>query len=902
MPESIERKTGQTVNQASIQGKTSASNSENVLNSYRSYTYNFTLAALPIDSVSDPSIYRNNDKKLGVVICKSGGKGGEYKFAAPPAADAGEIQRLNNQIKDSAKGNTTAAANDPLNYQIALLTEAPEVVTKYNASDESTYDYYIDDVEISTIMAPNERSLTTLVNAISFTVFEPFSINGFYQTLMVAANATGYVNYMNAVFLLKVEFRGYPDSDDINVKPEIIDKTTRYIPFQFSKIEVDVTQEGTRYRCTAVTMDQFSFGESELLKGSIQMKGNTVKDILESLMKNLTDRIYADAKSSSDGGDSTPAEKGINDEYKIQFPVIKDGKWDFGPADNPVVNDIGKSTLAHILVDRIVYAFQNPDAAEKSGYKFDDETTATNAVQTIDLKLNDATPVTVFPNGARVSTIINSVIRDSNYLSDILKAIPADTERTVVDENGMIDFWRITTKVEHLKFDPKFGRTARRYTFIVSPYKIHYTEIPGYQKDNADPAEIKKLIVRNYNYIYTGQNLDVLNFKLNFNSLYYEGIAAGYGNNQAAPASDAAAPGDSTKMVAKGVDAKILSAKRLIGMPLTFQSSYTLNLNQHNAIAPKKDPFSIAARNVFNSVMESSKYSMLKGDLEILGDPLYLVTGGLGNYFPDQASESPVITSDGEVNHNYGHVLITLNFKNPRDIDIRPFKDNGSGLALFDPEKLSFTGIYRINKAKSVFKDGVFRQYLEINRMVAFDLEGSNNTISDPKRSITTRPNPVDQKVPDAGAAKIVKSDNSIIKFLKGIGNLESSIQTAVSTIENKISGAITSAEQNVANSINNNAAVTAIKQGANEINSKIQGVNVALSNASSKLGLTPRQLLSLKPAEIASLIAVSALIPKDVNIVESIKQGVIIKTPSGIANLPPEAPAIPAPTAETPK
>ena len=45
----------------------------NILNSYRSVTYNFTLAGLKKDYLKDPKKYRESE--LDLVILKSGGKG-----------------------------------------------------------------------------------------------------------------------------------------------------------------------------------------------------------------------------------------------------------------------------------------------------------------------------------------------------------------------------------------------------------------------------------------------------------------------------------------------------------------------------------------------------------------------------------------------------------------------------------------------------------------------------------------------------------------------------------------------------------------------------------------------------------------------------------------------------------
>ena len=61
------------INSGSKKEKTKEKQLRNVLNKYRSYTYNFTLAALHKSQLSTPEAYRG--KPLDFVVLKSGGKG-----------------------------------------------------------------------------------------------------------------------------------------------------------------------------------------------------------------------------------------------------------------------------------------------------------------------------------------------------------------------------------------------------------------------------------------------------------------------------------------------------------------------------------------------------------------------------------------------------------------------------------------------------------------------------------------------------------------------------------------------------------------------------------------------------------------------------------------------------------
>jgi len=863
----------------------------NVLNKFRSYTYNFTLASISKEQVNRPESYRGTGLVKNVIL-RSGGKAGSGITSPQPATqdqiDGITRQHAANILADNSTSTSisadTRAVNEGLSRQLTLLKDGPQVVNDYNASTWAKFDYYIDNVELKTIMAPSRQAQATIVSGMSFEIFEPFSISGFLETLQVAAVAAGYINYMQAVFVLEIKFIGYPDGVGLPA-PTIVEKSTRFIPFRFSKIEVDVSEQGTRYRCQGVAVDQQAFGKPNNLIRAIQVdskstadgvKDSSVLAVLQNLMNSINNGIGLDSKDGKYVEDTTCKPAITNDEYKILFPVYEDGKL-----NREKINPIANAIVTEIFLEKAIYDFVDPVASKGSNYKFYDEEGATDT----NTQVNPSSTKMVFSPGANVSEIISSVIRDSDYLTNILKNISEGNPEEVIDENDMIDFWRITLQVEIGDYDPVFGRNKHTYTFVVTPYKIHYTEIPGLMKDSTDPAKLAKLIRREYNYIYSGLNVDVLNFKLNLNTLFYEPLVRAMGNSGIVPSADALSPGDQNEIKQKEKKQRTELLTHKFGKASSVVEVLAEKVNQKNAGAPKSNPFSIQAKNMFRSVLETSQYSMLKGDLEIIGDPFYLVTGGLGNYFPDLSPENPAETSDGETNYNYGQVLLKFNFKNPRDIDSTPFSNGGTGLAQFEIDKISFTGIYRVNQVTSIFREGVFKQRLEINRLITVN-DDESEKVDSPVDNFQVSPNPNDVLVPDA-AQNLVKTPpaSSISQLISGIQKIETSIQTAVSRIEGAIGGAITAAGQAVSDvvSLPGKVATSAI----NTINGKIQGIAAPITDAASKLGLTTAELLTLKPDQLAALIALSKLVPPNSEVVQQLKNGVVIQSPADLKNLP---------------
>lgn len=660
------------------------SDKKNVLNRYRSSTYNFTLAALRKDDINDPSVYRNS--ALDLIIIKSGGKG-----IQGISTNVSGVDRVVGQTVTEFREGGRLLGVDKKDI-IEKDFSGTELVKGFNENSPGRFDLFIDDVEIETLMAFTPASGTTLPTSVKFTVIEPYSINGFIEALHVSAIAAGYPNYTQASFLLKMEFVGYPDDDTTVFKnPQVVENSTRYFPIKFTGIEVEVTERGTRYRCAAIPWSDAAFGQPNSLKRPVTMAGNTVGDILKNLIKNLNDQLREDDKAAKSG---TPAND--SDEYEIVFPTRTDSGFDYTQ-----INDIGKTSLKTILRDPAIYKFKDPGEIEKK------QTPQQNDSNPDEIKLHPTSgspPQIQFAENQKINEIIAAVIRDSEYIRKILK-------ESKVDGNGFIDYFAIKAEVTNKStIDPVSRKPFQKYRFSVIPYKVHFTRIPSLKGQKFDPGPITKLSLREYNYIYTGNNVDILNFKLNFNTLFFEAIPLAMGNNdQPGAASSAGQPND-TKRQLKGDDISNQKSDQNFS-PTLRQVPQPVTTDGANASQRSTDPYYALAKNMHSAIIDSNA-SMLTGNIDILGDPFYLVTGGIGNY-DSKPSGVQGLTQDGEADHLQGEVLITINFRNP--VDINPLQKGGN--FYFETEKLPFSGVYMVTKAVSSFKDGIFKQSLDIIRV-----------------------------------------------------------------------------------------------------------------------------------------------------------------------------------------
>jgi hypothetical protein len=699
--------TRKTVTSVSSVPQITQSKKKNVLNDYRSFTYNFTLSALRKDVVNDPSLYRNS--ALDYVILKTGGKG----IQGISTNVAGVDRVVGQDVTEIREGGKILGKS--VKDIIKKDFSGKDLVDSFNKNSPGRFDMFIDDVEIETLMAFTKEGGSTLPCAIKFRVTEPYSINGFIEALHVSAVACGYTNYAHASFLLKMEFIGYPDDDSISFKgPKQIETTTRYFPIKFSGIEVEVGEKGTSYRCAAIPWNDQAFGQANVLKRPITMAGSSVQEILKNLAEGLNEQIKDDDQKAKAG-------QGVNDHdtYEIVFPTRTDSGLDYNS-----VNEIGGSPLESILRNTSIFKFPDPGAEPQKQTPQEKDA----APEQVTLHPTTGTPPQVqFAENQQINEIISAVIRDSNYVKKIL-------EEKKIDPNGFIDYFVIKADVINKDtMDPVSRKPFQKFRYSVLPYKVHFTRIPTFASQKYDPGPINNVSLREYNYIYTGQNTDVLNFKLNFNTLFFEAIPAAMGNNDLPGANDTAAQPNDTKTQVKGDNLDNLKTDQNPS-PTVKQLAQPVMMDGANASQRSNDPYYALARNMHSAIIDS-KSSMLSGEIDILGDPLYVATGGIGNYDP-KPSGITGLTADGEADHFQGEVLITINFRNP--IDIQPLEQGG--MMYFETEKLPFSGVYRVVKVNSMFNDGLFKQRVEIIRVPGQIIGRTKETLVQDKVEDTSKP------------------------------------------------------------------------------------------------------------------------------------------------------------------
>jgi hypothetical protein len=337
-----------------------------------------------------------------------------------------------------------------------------------------------------------------------------------------------------------------------------------------------------------------------------------------------------------------------------------------------------------------------------------------------------------------VITILSSIIRFKNY-REILEQLK--------DKQNLLIAYREN-------YNKKYEKVLNLLAFdnlSLEELKNINEKIVEYDND------IKTINVMEYL-----RNEDILKFNLKFDNLYFSAMPALLGNRKAVDAtSEAAAPsnqvnttGEKAPAVRDNADANETSTP--LSSTRTDPSANTYQESTRGAL-PQGDPYSLLAKNLHRAALDN--VDLVTGNLEILGDPYYLVTGGM--YNGDLVLKDPQMTTDGQAPITQGDLYININFRNPIDINSR------TGLMDFGKTPVSFSGVFRVITLTNSFKGGVFTQNLDVVRM-AGQILGKETEILAPDGG--TNPTPGQQVIKDTALASILRSGIRPSDF--NLGNL----------------------------------------------------------------------------------------------------------------------------------
>jgi hypothetical protein len=675
----------------------------NVLHNFATYNYIWTLSVLSPQDLNFPDdSYRKG--KLGPLILKSG---------------SGE-------------------PND-------------RISTTYRSYDnpQGKFDYFIENVKISGMMGMDKSTGNTNATGLSFDIVEPYSMGLFFQSLQIAAAESGYANYVDCPLLLRLEFKGHIDALRQNVQ---IPGTTKFFPIKIMNLTMRVSGNGSTYSCTAIPWNEKAHNTTySQIKTEINIAGSTVQEMIQtgskSLQKVVNDRYLesvkrkdvevpdqilivfpsdlktSDAASSTDDSSSPASATSNPNEKQANLDVFKRlgvarGSDNFNLVQKDNINPVGISSMGFNEYRKGDAGFGKDNAVydEKSGtYKRGNVTVSKTSSEAR------------FAQGTDIPNVINQVILASDYGRQAL-----DPDK--ISEDGFINWWKIDTQVYMLDSDANLAKTGRKPNLVVYrviPHRVHHSKFMAPNQPAKGVEKLKLDAIKEYNYLYTSKNLDIINFNIEFNAAFYTALTADGGkNNQGAQriaetggvAADAPKEnndkGSTEGGVTRSADGTLSSSGSSIELNQvpTQTESDKIKSRSGGKGGLTDDAATMAARQFHDAITEGS--DMVQLDMTILGDPFYIGDSGVGNYSA-QATNLKGINADGAINNQDGSVYINVKFRNPIDIS------RSTGRYDFPNGGIvpQFSGLYMVTKVENSFSKGQFTQVLSLTRMVGQDVK-----------------------------------------------------------------------------------------------------------------------------------------------------------------------------------
>ena len=635
---------------------------ENILHKFATYTTLFTLSGISEEELQDHTFLENT---VHDVIARSGGIGN------PKLSGTGDndLTQAGPQIDQKAMENKMAK-----NARGVL---------------EKGRDIFFESVNlVSTVGPSEERGLADFVK-MEFKLHEPYGIS-FVEKMRAAARINKYRDHLDAPILLTIEFKGF----DENGIPMGQYGTVRKIPILITRVELDVNEGGAIYDVTAVRINDIAFDDRfKFPRCVITINASTLEGAGEQLAKQLNDQILKERDKDK--------VREVLDEYRIVFDpkVLELARGYIGGRNvqntrvrpgkpgqqNRIDIEVGEAQISNLV--SITKLLEDMVRGTK-GY----EDLATDFWTQYLRRTNDISQ------------------REDASSETIEKFIKSDKFEQTIQANPFVDWFKIKTSVrtDYSQFDKINKMHKKIVTYRVIPFKIHVLKFmrPGvFMKSGI----AKNNILKRYNYLYTGENTDIQNLRINYKTAYYM---------------------KNTVEVSKGPDGVFEKIDTLISKlrgnedpdnnDLTALRSYP-NITKGRSVfnTDIADTGKEARKQDFYDYLTNPTVDMMRIEMEILGDPAYLCQD---QFIPlnarDQARRRGLQFDEesGSFNADSHTPLMELIYRLPDDINDKTgvmFEKNST-----EPEEnLFFAGVYQVVKIDSSMSNGQFLQTLTCVRL-----------------------------------------------------------------------------------------------------------------------------------------------------------------------------------------
>lgn len=701
----------------------------NELDQFASYNTIFTLAALTDDEISNPdSTYRSKEPEI--TILRSGG-----------GVDA------------------------PGGFGLEQY--------------DGKLEYFIDDVNIECLIAPNAFVKQTNATKIEFTVFEPYSMGQFILSVMQAAKKAKQgkeVNYLAHPFLLTMTFVGW-DDDGKQVPTDITAKMRRMFPFIISDIQFNTEEKGSTYKIVGVPWnEQALLQENQTLKVTHKLIGRTVKELCQTSLYSLSNAFNEDQQRQKIKSNYTYSP----DEYLIVFPKLDaNGDPENSKISTPSETDSsatmdpwgGNRAGTNQQTQKDLEFYFEQSVAVRTAVDFNREGIKANFkkeiqnVKAIVAKRSDIGEAgrAYADNEDTINDIGKAKMSKSSVHNDkhpFFKPIYAelnDKKQGIFNRDrikisdGLVEFdfdagTSIQDMIEEIILMSEYGRGLLEQTPVNDMYQWFRVDFEVYPIDSqAIPSRgraAQLFVFRVYPYKMHKSRFQAMSASNDVNFLYdnaikkYEYLYTGRNDsiinfdiqfNKAFYTALTTAYDTKSQSQTQSANSRSANDIKSNLTLTTVESGESASGNREAVNVPGASTGRVggshgevvetAGARDWNDIFLNSNVDLINIELEIVGDPYYVADSGMGNYHAK--SKTFNLTTDNTMNYINGEVHIVLEFKTPMDYPFANDTTSDSFMNFKDkslPVK-AFSGVYQVIRVNNTISEGKFTQKLHCIRV-----------------------------------------------------------------------------------------------------------------------------------------------------------------------------------------
>ena len=622
--------------------------------------------------------------------------------------------------------------------QNVLVASAGKNSNNFKRDPNFREDFYFDDFQMKTVVNITTRNRNSNLIECSFTIIEPVGFT-FINRLVAACQGIGSANYLKQPYLLQIDFYGYKDGV---IAGTPIPNMSKYIPIALVSMKTRVSTKGTEYKIEAVPYNHQAFNQTHVVSpANFKIKALTVADMFGTgqVTSNLTEafatvqreqavldqlntlkqnrnldsreiRLINEQLATAAKPSGIFQVSGFCDALNSYFVSLKDVNKKITVTNEYKVEffkEIGDSKLFPTTAPNDVNnaaAGGSTTAAAKTAAR------AASGLPVGTVEWNSGT--FNIPMGMQIDKLIDYTVRNSDYIRRQLLVPelpdsggkPFNPFTANTKDGGPLNWYKIVPKIKIKQYDFSRQQYAYEITFCVKPWTVN-TKYP-YTVQGRTPGYVKQ-----YDWMYTGRNTEVIDLQIDFDMLYYQQLTA-FPNAKA----EGSTGGPIQKPAPTNPDTPppqfpLIPATAEALQPLAV--TYVSNDYRQTTLPGAASAFGTASGDLQRDLTSSSRGDMINIQLKIIGDPQLIKQDDLF-YAQNISPPTSQLTPNNSLYYDGGELYVNIIFQSPIDYD------ESTGLAIPNLGNYTynlFNGIYKIITVENNFRQGKFEQTLNLIRL-----------------------------------------------------------------------------------------------------------------------------------------------------------------------------------------